>query len=103
MRITAILHGPVAQLVRVPACHAGGRGFEPLLGRYQAASFTRSGFLLPFYTAGMLAKQNRPDMTTGRFCFAKLKVCGMLLTLRAFCFFALVNDERGECADGHEI
>ena len=25
--------GPVAQLVRVPACHAGGRGFEPLPGR----------------------------------------------------------------------
>ena len=26
--------GPVAQLVRVPACHAGGRGFEPLLVRF---------------------------------------------------------------------
>ena len=28
------LVGPVAQLVRVPACHAGGRGFEPLLVRF---------------------------------------------------------------------
>ena len=26
--------GSVAQLVRVPACHAGGRGFEPLLSRH---------------------------------------------------------------------
>ena len=26
--------GPVVQLVRTPACHAGGRGFEPLLGRH---------------------------------------------------------------------
>ncbi len=25
--------GPVVQLVRMPACHAGGRGFEPLPGR----------------------------------------------------------------------
>ena len=27
-------YGPVAQLVRVPPCHGGGRGFEPLLGRF---------------------------------------------------------------------
>ena len=26
-------HGPVAQLVRAPACHAGGRRFEPDPGR----------------------------------------------------------------------
>ena len=25
--------GPVAQLVRAPACHAGGRRFEPVWGR----------------------------------------------------------------------
>ena len=28
------IYGSVAQLVRVPACHAGGRGFEPLLSRH---------------------------------------------------------------------
>ena len=27
-------NGVVVQLVRMPACHAGGRGFEPLLGRH---------------------------------------------------------------------
>ena len=27
-------HGPVAQLVRAPACHAGGRRFEPDPGRH---------------------------------------------------------------------
>ena len=28
------MNGPVAQLVRAPACHAGGRRFEPVLGRH---------------------------------------------------------------------
>ena len=28
------INGPVAQLVRAPACHAGGRRFEPVLGRH---------------------------------------------------------------------
>ena len=28
-----ILYGPVAQLVRAPPCHGGGREFESLLGR----------------------------------------------------------------------
>ena len=29
--------GPVAQLVRAPPCHGGGRGFEPLPGRLLAS------------------------------------------------------------------
>ena len=33
IRTQHINYGPVVQLVRMPACHAGGRGFEPLLGR----------------------------------------------------------------------
>ena len=28
------LNGPVAQLVRAPPCHGGGRGFESLPGRF---------------------------------------------------------------------
>ena len=28
-------NGPVAQLVRAPPCHGGGRGFEPHPGRQQ--------------------------------------------------------------------
>ena len=28
-----VIYGLVAQLVRAPPCHGGGRGFESLLGR----------------------------------------------------------------------
>ena len=34
--VPTTIPGPVAQLVRAPACHAGGRGFEPLPGRQYA-------------------------------------------------------------------
>ncbi len=33
-RISTLLYGPVVQLVRTPACHAGGRRFEPDPGRH---------------------------------------------------------------------
>ena len=36
-----IANGSVVQLVRMPACHAGGRGFEPHPGR-QFASVAQS-------------------------------------------------------------
>ena len=30
-----MMFGPVAQLVRAPPCHGGGREFESLLGRLE--------------------------------------------------------------------
>ncbi len=36
------IFGPVVQLVSTPACHAGGRGFEPLPGRQCFASVAQS-------------------------------------------------------------
>ena len=33
-KISYRLLGPLAQLVRAPPCHGGGRGFESLLGRF---------------------------------------------------------------------
>ena len=34
---TSNADGPVVQLVRTPACHAGGRRFEPVPGRHYAS------------------------------------------------------------------
>ena len=34
MRNLFAKYGPVAQLVRAPPCHGGGREFESLLGRF---------------------------------------------------------------------
>ena len=35
--VTPIIYGPVVQLVRTPACHAGGREFEPHPDRHYAS------------------------------------------------------------------
>ena len=32
--VVPTIYGPVAQLVRVPPCHGGGRRFESVLGRH---------------------------------------------------------------------
>ncbi len=47
--------GAVVQLVRIPACHAGGRGFEsrPLRQHYKGCClFKRRPFLFAAYAAG---------------------------------------------------
>gem|GEM_PF-3518727 len=36
--------GAVVQLVRMPACHAGGRGFESLPHRQNASQFSEGRF-----------------------------------------------------------
>ena len=41
-------NGPVAQLVRAPPCHGGGRGFEPHPGRYNFGILAQLGEHLPY-------------------------------------------------------
>ena len=46
-------YGRVVQLVRMPACHAGGRGFEPLLGRKTKSIYQKVGaFCFSLYSRG---------------------------------------------------
>ena len=50
-------HGVVVQLVRIPACHAGGRGFEPRpLRQHKALQvFDLQGFFISYATFAPLA------------------------------------------------
>ena len=40
------VYGPVAQLVRAPPCHGGGRRFESVPGRDSKKPLFRSGFFV---------------------------------------------------------
>ena len=42
--VNGCLNGPVVQLVRTPACHAGGREFEPHPGRHNEKNRSKNGF-----------------------------------------------------------
>ena len=46
--VVPTIHGSVAQLVRVPACHAGSRGFEPLLSRHISGPLVKRSRHHPF-------------------------------------------------------
>ena len=49
---TFLQFGPVAQLVRAPPCHGGGRGFESLLGRFSVIWDHSSAGRAPALQAG---------------------------------------------------
>src|SRR5215203_432752 len=56
--------GGVAQLVRAPACHAGGRGFESRRSRSSRAAWT-SGLLQPPTTMSSLGGLEELDRVAG--------------------------------------
>ena len=51
------MHGPVAQLVSVPPCHGGGRGFKSRQGRSTATG--------PFFEEGLSSRTRHPRMPRG--------------------------------------
>ncbi len=86
--IVPTIFGPVVQLVRMPACHAGGRGFEPLPGR-QLAQIAQS---VEQRTENPRVAGSIPALGTKDFCgfnsavechLAKVKVASSNLVTRS--------------------
>ena len=48
LKVHSLHNGPVAQLVRAPPCHGGGREFESLLGNEYSGILAQLGEHLPY-------------------------------------------------------
>ena len=51
-------NGSVVQLVRMPPCHGGGRGFESRPVRKSLTSLVRLFLFIPFFVYMIISKQN---------------------------------------------
>ena len=56
------VYGPIAQLVRAPACHAGGRRFEPVLGRHMPWQLSRQSSRLKICLSVVRFRPKAPFM-----------------------------------------
>ena len=77
-------YGRVVQLVRTPACHAGGRGFEPLLGRQYAAVAQSVERILgkdEVTSSNLVSSSKKKDMTKGHVFLFRSAAEGRLLPL----------------------
>ena len=77
--LISTFNGLVAQLVRAPPCHGGGRGFESLLGRYWDLSSAGRA-------SALQAEGHRFEPCRSHFCFSNNRVHVIAFFILKFAF-----------------
>ena len=70
--IAPTICGPVVQLVRMPACHAGGRRFEPVPGRQFFRNLRGTLYCVNKYAKIEIAKAEHINLTVNCIILAKV-------------------------------
>ncbi len=63
--VVPTIFGPVVQLVRMPACHAGGRGFEPHPDRQKVFIAASKGAAIIYASVAQLVEQGTENPRVG--------------------------------------